>query len=153
MLSFRLAYRRDSRNLSELALRSKAYWGYSDDFLNRCRAELSYSDEDIERKNCICNLAFDLDTLVGFYMLEGIDQNPVVLDALFVDPCFIGQGFGASLLQHAKAVVGQTEAKLLETHSDPNAEGFYHRYGGVTVGYSPSGSIAGRSLPLIRFEV
>jgi hypothetical protein len=31
--------------LSDLALRSKAYWGYSPELIEQCREELSYSEE------------------------------------------------------------------------------------------------------------
>jgi len=39
----------DASDLSALAWRSKAYWGYEQSFLNACRDELTYSDEQINR--------------------------------------------------------------------------------------------------------
>ena len=36
-----------AQQLSELAFRSKAYWGYSDDFMQDCREELSYSEKEL----------------------------------------------------------------------------------------------------------
>jgi len=33
--------------LSNLAFRSKAHWGYSDEFMAACRDELTYSSEKI----------------------------------------------------------------------------------------------------------
>ena len=37
--------------------------------------------------------------------------------------------------------------------ADPGAEGFYRRMGAVRVGTSASGSIPGRRLPRLRYEV
>ena len=33
--------------LSDLALRSKAHWGYSPEFIERCRTELCYSKQQL----------------------------------------------------------------------------------------------------------
>lgn len=40
----------EARLLSELALRSKAHWGYSKEFLEAVRAELSYSEKQLQSK-------------------------------------------------------------------------------------------------------
>src|SRR5262245_20710052 len=47
-ITFRRATAVDSDMLSDLALRSKAYWGYEPRFLAACRAELTVHAGDIE---------------------------------------------------------------------------------------------------------
>lgn len=38
----------DSDTLSNLAYKSKGYWGYSQDFLERCKDDLTFTGEYIE---------------------------------------------------------------------------------------------------------
>ena len=69
------------------------------------------------------------------------------LEALFVEPRCIGQGFGRLLVEHAKSVALDMGASQLIIQGDPNAEGFYLAAGGVLTGTMESGSIPGRLLP------
>jgi hypothetical protein len=46
---FRLARPTEAPLLSELAVRSKRYWGYDDDFINRCRGELLVDADQVTR--------------------------------------------------------------------------------------------------------
>ena len=74
----------ESEFLSNLALRSKAYWGYSQEFIDACRRELSYSEEDIQN-----NLFFvaEIDnSILGFYGLRRIFGIEMELEALFIEP-------------------------------------------------------------------
>ena len=41
----------EADQLSDIAMRSKEYWGYSDVFLEKCRDELSVQPFDIEDSN------------------------------------------------------------------------------------------------------
>ena len=49
-LHLRAGRRDDARLLSELALRSKGYWGYDQAFPDACRAELTLTPEDVETR-------------------------------------------------------------------------------------------------------
>ncbi|ASJ57233.1 hypothetical protein BP422_29235 [Brevibacillus formosus] len=40
----------EASELSELAYRSKAYWGHSDEFMEACRDDLTLSPASIERR-------------------------------------------------------------------------------------------------------
>jgi GNAT superfamily N-acetyltransferase len=83
--------------------------------------------------------------VVGFFSLVGSE-----LDALFVTPEAIGQGFGASLLKAALSQARAQGIEAIEFDADPQAVPFYARFRAVVVGESPSTSIAGRSLPRMR---
>ena len=48
MNTIRRAKLNECEQLSDLAFHSKAYWGYSDEFMAACRAELIYSVDDIQ---------------------------------------------------------------------------------------------------------
>ena len=85
--------------LSELAFRSKAYWGYSDQFMKACLEELTVDECYIEN-----NPTFVIEAAgnaVGFYSLERISAAEVELSLLFVEPDFIGKGYGRKLITHA----------------------------------------------------
>jgi len=50
--------------------------------------------------------------------------------------------------------LARTEGFLaLAIHSDPNAESFYLSHGATRTGDTPSGSIPGRILPLLRLAI
>jgi len=134
--------------LSALALRSKGHWGYSADFLETCRGELTLSEDQLGD----VTVADVDDVPVGFSRLL-LDRAEAELADLFVDPPWIGTGVGSRLLREAldRAQAGGAASVVLD--ADPYAERFYARHGARTVGRSPSGSIPGRELPRMRFEL
>ncbi len=92
----------DMHTLGELALRSKAYWGYSKKFLEACREELTYSLADLESPQWHFSGVETSDGVAGFYCLEQNANRTVELEALFVEPDCIGMGFGRILIESAK---------------------------------------------------
>ena len=136
--------------LSDLAFRSKAYWGYSPEFMEACRTELSISQSDLENPEHTYRLAESNGDVVGYYSLERLAVIEYELAALFVDPDYIGQGIGRQLIEHAKSHAKDSGATSIVIQGDPNAEKFYLAAGGVRTGESESGSIEGRYLPEFR---
>lgn len=147
----REARENEAKLLTDVALRSKAYWGYSDDFMEACRQELTYTADDMRR------LSFWVGEVggrvVGFYALEKVSQDDVELEALFVEPAFIGKGYGQALIEHAKRQAAAGGAKRLVIQGDPNAERFYRAAGGELAGTEESASIPGRYLPLFHISL
>ncbi|HVQ93627.1 MAG TPA: GNAT family N-acetyltransferase [Mycobacteriales bacterium] len=136
--------------LSELALRSKAYWGYDKDFLDACRAELSFDAADVLARRIV--LAESAGRVLGFYSLDGRPPQGE-LGNLWLDPVAIGTGLGRRLWQHALEVARGAGFTVLRIEADPHAEGFYLAMGAQPVGVTPSGSIAGRTLPLLTMPL
>ncbi|MCQ4082694.1 GNAT family N-acetyltransferase [Streptomyces sp. RB6PN25] len=130
--------------LSDLALRSKAHWGYDAEFLDACRDELTVVAGEVARRRAT---VADRDSrILGFTTLEG--QPPTgVLGMMFVEPQVIGQGIGRLLFEHTIAAGRELGFAQLMIDADPNAEPFYRAMGAVRIGNVPSGSIAGRTLP------
>lgn len=137
--------------LSELALRSKAHWGYSHEFIEACRAELSYREDQLRSKHMRFVVLESAGIVIGFYALARQSGQVVELEALFVEPQFIGKGFGRLLIEDAKSAASSLGATRLIIQGDPNAERVYLAAGGVLIGTRESGSIPGRLLP--TFEV
>lgn len=149
-LAIRLARADEHEAVSALALRSKAHWGYDEEFLEACRAELTWTGAE-----CASGHLWVLDDGTGPRGLVEVTGEPPagVLEALFVDPPLIGTGAGRVLLDHALDRARVRGFHSLDLDSDPAAEGFYARLGAVRVGSSPSGSVPGRELPRMRFTI
>jgi GNAT superfamily N-acetyltransferase len=147
-VTIRVARADDHVEISELALRSKSYWGYSKEFLDACRDELTF-----DAAACASGMAWvavDGPTLVGVSVIEG--APPIgELAALFIDLPAIGTGCGRMLLTHTLRAAGEHGFAELVLDADPGAEPFYTRYGAERVGNSPSGLLPGRMLPHMRF--
>lgn len=150
MIDFRKAKKNEAKVISELAINSKAHWGYSSKFMEECNAELTHTPGQLINEEYIYNVAVKDGTIVGFYKLDNILQETILLEALFIEPSLIGCGLGRNLYEHAKQACCDKGAEYLEVQSDPNAEGFYKNVGMKVTGKTQSGSIAGRYLPTLR---
>lgn len=149
-LHIRRAQPEEHEEISALALRSKGYWGYSAEFLEACRAELTF-DATTCGSGLMWVVAQD-DTVLGFSLLRG-ELNDGELSALFVDPSAIGTGCGRMLLEHTLHAARAAGFTHLELDADPGAEPFYLRFGARRIGTSPSGSIPGRELPRLAIAL
>ncbi|NCF63756.1 MAG: GNAT family N-acetyltransferase [Gammaproteobacteria bacterium] len=147
----RPAHHDEASLLTDLAFRSKAYWGYSEEFMELCRDELTISGAYLGKHAC-----FVLEAerrLAGFTSLERMTGTRVELGHLFIEPSEIGHGYGKQLMTHALAEARSRGYRVLEIQADPNAESFYRSCGARRVGMKPSASIAGRDLPLMELEL
>jgi len=138
--------------LTELAMRSKAYWGYDDEFMAACRDELTIRAPFVPR---IDVAETDDGRVVGMVRLEphGPSREHGVLEDLFVEPSAIGTGVGGALFRHVVRRAAAEGVRTLSIDADPNARPFYEAMGAVLVGESPSGSIPGRTLPRLELSV
>ncbi len=141
----------EADRLSELALRSKAYWGYPPDFIEACWEELTLSEADL-RATPTFVAAVDGER-VGFYALERLSVDEVELGFLFVEPAAIGRGHGRALIEHAKEQARALGYRTLVIQGDPHAEDFYRAAGGRRVGEKASLSVPGRMLPLFNVDL
>lgn len=140
----------EAQQLSELAYRSKAHWGYDDQFLARCRDPLTVSPGNIVEGRVF--VLEDQGRVRGFYELTG-EGPEKELTFLFVEPADIGRGYGRALWLHAVRTAKVRGADRILIHSDPHAEAFYRAMGAKRVGEVPSTAIPGRMLPLMCFDL
>lgn len=89
---------------------------------------------------------------VGFYGLKG-GPPEADLTFLFVEPAFMGTGIGRALWEHRVEEAADLRVSRIRIESDPFAESFYLRVGAKRIGETASGSVTGRSLPLLAFQV
>ncbi len=154
--TIRPAQKADCAALTALALRSKAYWGYSAEFIAQCRAELTIDDRYIAEHAVFVLCRTDRrgeSARIGFYALEELAPGRYELGHLFVEPNWIGRGLGRLLLDSARDQASRRGGTMLVIQSDPHAEPFYLAQGARRVGLSRSASVAGRVLPLLELEV
>ena len=134
--------------LTALAMRSKAVWGYSEEFMERCRAVLTLTPEYVDKHpvyviDCAGEVA-------GFYSLKEIGAGVVELDLLFIEPRYIKTGFGSNLYRHALTEASRHGYQTMVIESDPGAEPFYVRMGARRTGVVASTVEEGRFLPMLE---
>ena len=137
--------------LSTLAFRSKAHWGYSAEFMEACRAELSITASFVAQHPTF--VVVHDDRPVGFYTLEALTPTETELGHLFIEPAEHGKGLGRELVAHACEEACKRGFQVLVIQGDPNAAGFYEACGARRVGSRASASIPGRVLPLFEFQL
>jgi len=138
---------------SQLAIASKAHWGYSPELMEACVDELTVSGRLIDSKDHHYVVAVVEGDIVGFYALEDSSGDEIEPGALFVSPLHIGTGIGRSLIENAKKHAFKLGANIVNVQGDPNAIAFYRAAGGVMTGNKESESIAGRFLPTFQIDL
>ena len=140
----------DSDVLTQLTIRSKDYWNYGKEQIAEWEEDLKVSSKYI-KKNHVFKL-IDADTIIGFYAFEIINEKRVKLNFLFIEPEFIGKGYGKILLNDFIHHIKNNGFKKAFLDADPNAEKFYKHYGFKSIGKTES-SIKNRFLPTMEIEL
>ena len=129
--------------VTDLVMRSKASNGYDDAFMDACREELRVRDDWFTDHFVV---AEEQGAVLGCARLCGNGK----VKTFFVDPDAKRRGVGRALWSSLLAEARRRKIERLVLESDPEAESFYARLGFRTCGRVPSGSIAGRTLPLME---
>ena len=152
-ITVRPAHEQEARALSALCLRSKAHWGYGEEFMARSRASLTISPKFIatgrvfvaEPEGC---------APLGVASVTPLKEDGVYdLVHLFIEPSAMLKGVGRLLFEAATKKAKADGAHRLVIQSDPHAVGFYRRLGATDAGEAPSDSIPERMLPMLHFEL
>jgi len=138
-------------DLTSLAMKSKSYWGYDYTFMRSCFEELTVTNNHLNHHTIYA--AESKKHLIGFYILQEIDEESIEMTFMFVDPKHIGTGLGKLLFNHAAHQAKKAGYKTIIIQSDPFAGVFYEKMGCKKIGMKASGSIPGRDLPLYRFKI
>jgi N-acetylglutamate synthase-like GNAT family acetyltransferase len=140
----------EAANLSALALRSKALWGYDAAFMEACRAPLTVDPEAIAKYPF-----YVLDeggTITGFYGLSGAPPRGEI-EFLVVEPGRVRSGRGQRLARHFLALARSLGFEEMDVSADPLAEDFYVAMGAVRIAEVPSDAIPNRLIPRLRFSL
>lgn len=145
-MKFRPARPEDCVGLTDLALRSKAHWGYDAAFMEACVPVLTiHRDMLANGETWLCERD---ELLLGFYtFIPGYGAGRV--ECMFVEPAAIGSGVGRIMWQHMTGRAIAHRVPVLEVESDPNAVPFYEAMGMKVVGERPSTAVD-RMLPFLK---
>ncbi len=126
MKSIAKASPKDTKLLVSLEIRSESYWSYSKDFMDRFK-EVYLITEEFVSNNTTYILKED-DMIIGFYgLLQNDDEDS--LEYLFIEPSYIGKGYGKILWNHALEECKKLGIKEFTIITSPDARGFYLRLG------------------------
>ncbi|MCA9218621.1 MAG: GNAT family N-acetyltransferase [Planctomycetales bacterium] len=134
----------DAETITELAIRSKSHWGYSEPQMATFRSELTLTPELMESRSVF--VAESERAIVGYYSLCLNEHGNLELEHMFVEPSQMRRGIGTLLFEHARRVAIELGFTQMDIQSDPNARQFYLKLGAALVKEIPS-SIPGRTIP------
>ncbi|PQJ82752.1 GNAT family N-acetyltransferase [Polaribacter glomeratus] len=140
----------DAETLTKIALKSKSFWGYSDEILERWVEDLTVSKKIIEEM-IVYKFIFE-DEIVGFYILNQPKEQSIELDFLFVVPNLVRKGIGNKLIQHVFEKVKKLGCTQIIVLADPNAVPFYE-YKGFKIIDKKESVIDGRFLVLLQKDL
>lgn len=149
-LEFINAAAQDAVLLSETALASKKFWGYTDDLLDLWREDLEISSDYIAQNKTVKVYADG--TFIGFYALKSADESQVELDHLWLKPEKINKGYGRLLFNHLLHQLATEGFDRMTLVAEPHAIGFYQKMGGSVISKFES-KIKGRFLDIYEFKL
>jgi GNAT superfamily N-acetyltransferase len=124
VVTVRTARADDEERLRELALESKAHWGYDLDLVRNWAGDLSFCGD---REHWVAETGGEL---LGWAGLMPPAGGIAVLDHLWVAPSCHGRGIGSRLFRVAVDRARELGAVRMEWGAEPNAVGFYEQVGG-----------------------
>lgn len=144
------ATQNDAKELTEIALISKAYWGYTEEQIQSWTEDLTVTSQMIE--NMMVYKFISNQKTLGFYILNQPQKTNIELEFLFVHPDAIGQKIGKQLLKHATEKARGFHIESMTLLADPNAQPFYESQGFVFVDKKES-AIPNRFLPVMKKDL
>lgn len=135
--------------LREIAVAAKGHWGYDRERVREWAERGAFTPAELRRKQVL--VADVGGTSVGWASLA--DKGGIVwLDDLWVDPPWMRKGIGAQLFRHALALGSRMGARRMEWEAEPNAIGFYEKFGGRYLRDSEPG-VWGRIVPIMGADI
>jgi len=149
-LKIQKARKSDAKSLTELTFRSKDYWNYGARQIKDWQDELTILPSYVDQ-NQVYKLT-NTDELVGFYAFYPENSSTVKLDFFFIEPTYIGRGYGKYLMTDFLGRIKSTNYNKIILEADPNAEKFYGQFGFKVIGKQES-SIKDRYLPVMALMI
>ncbi len=117
--------------LSDLAIRSKSVWGYSEEYLEACRPHLKIDQEYISKWPVF--ILEEDNRIMGFYSLKIVNHEPR-LDNLWIEPSHLKHGIGKQLFKHATNTAKALGWASFRLAGEPGAVAFYEKMGANVIG-------------------
>jgi predicted N-acetyltransferase YhbS len=141
----------DAAQLTKLAHRAKASWGYPSTWMNRWSSALTLTRAYLKTHPGF--VAEQDGKIVGMCMLELRLVN-ARLEHVWIDPDYQRQGIGRALVARALEEVAATGEKFVTIESDPFAEEFYLKLGARRTSFvrAPMPGAPDRILPVLELD-
>lgn len=140
----------DSELLSETAIMSKKFWGYTDEMIQLWKTDLEITNTYILKNKVVKVYAGA--SFIGFFAIKWhADENPEI-DHLWLKPENIRQNYGREIFNFVKDSLWSEGFHKATLTAEPNAKGFYEKMGGTVIGKFES-KIAGRFLEIYEFRL
>lgn len=144
-MKFRIADIDDLATLNTISVKSKAYWGYPESWIEKWLDDLTLDEYKFSNQNVL--VVENENRLIGYSSIVENSENYEILH-LWILPAYIGKGFGKKLLEKTIRTFVKRDKEII-VEADPNAEPFYQSQGFVT--YDRVESFPkGRFLPVMR---
>ncbi len=140
----------DANELTELTIRSKSHWNYSNEQIEEWRDDLTVTEIYILEKE-VYKLMNGND-LIGYYSYIRLNNLDVKLENLFLEPKFMNQGLGKMLMTDFLQRIQKSKFKKVILDADPNVEKFYTKFGFKVIGKLET-SIKNRFLPQMELKI
>ena len=150
MLNIRNAKIDESNLLTEIAIRSESYWGYDSEYMDKFKSVYNVTIEFIMK-----NPTFIIEenkNIIGFYGVVS-DNGMTSLEYFFIEPEYIGQGYGKLLWNYLVSfckVIGSKEFSIV---TSPQAKEFYTKMGAKPQREVESLLKKGRMIPRLIYVV
>ena len=144
----RKALPNEAETLTQISVRSESYWQNDEAYMRQF--EVLYKvTADFIRENPVFVLE-DCDELLGFYAIVPKESS---LEYLFIEPKYIGKGYGKQLWRHAVKTGKALKMKRFQIVTSPQAKGFYEKLGAKFTGETESLVRKGRIIPQFVYSL
>lgn len=133
--------------LSDLAKKGKAYWDYPLEWLKLWDEDLTINK--VLLSSSITYVLRIESEIKGFCLLVP-EKEFIEIEHFWLSTKLIGQGLGGKLITYALESIKDNWTEV-QVSADPNALGFYERFGFVKYSDIPS-SPKGRTIPRLRLK-
>ena len=150
MLNVRLTKPYEYEVLTDIAIKSEAYWGNDSDYMEKFKRVYKVTEEFISNNPTF--VIQEDDSIVGFYSVL-IDDSEVSLEYFFIEPQSIGRGYGKLIWNHLINTCRDLSIKEFVIVTSPQAKEFYIKMGAIPFGEVESLLKKGRIIPRLIYAV
>jgi ribosomal protein S18 acetylase RimI-like enzyme len=146
MRRIRQAKSEEAAVLTDIAVRSEAYWGYDPEFMESFRRAYKVTESFINENPVY--VIEEQGSISGFYGVVS-DKGETELEYFYVSPDYIGKGLGKLLWTHLVGYCRENGIARISLVTSPQAVGFYTKLGAEQVGEVESLVRKGRMVPML----
>lgn len=147
-LTFQPATAVDAAALTVLLNRSFAHWPHDQAFKRLMQGHMTITAQYIA--DGTVRIAWQSGRMVGFYALTHYSARKILLDTFFIDPLYIGQGYGRAMFAAAQATAKGLGYPVMVIMADPHALGFYEKMGAQLHNYWQPNKDEPLQLPILH---